>query len=136
MDEPFNIREYDHYLIMFSGGKDSTACFLHLLSFGIPVSKIELWHHLIDGKEHQFMDWECTEDYCRKFAEAFHVPIYFSWKQGGFEGEMLRDNTPTKQTYYETPDGVFYSVAKEKPIPGYNFRSYQQIYPKGGAPRI
>lgn len=115
MDEAFNIHEYDHYLIMFSGGKDSTASFLHLLDLGIPISKIELWHHLIDGKEHQFMDWECTEDYCQKFADAFHVPIYFSWKQGGFEGEMLRNNTPTKETYFETPDGLFYSGGKGKP---------------------
>ena len=78
---------YDKYIIAFSGGKDSTACFLHLLESGVPVEKIELWHHLIDGRSGSFMDWNVTEDYCRKFAAAFGVTIYFSWKEGGFKKE-------------------------------------------------
>lgn len=99
---------YDKYIVAFSGGKDSTACFLHLLNLGIPKEKIELWHHLVDGREEGvgFMDWDVTEDYCRKFAKAFGVPIYFSWKEGGFKREMLRDNSPTARTWFETPDGL------------------------------
>lgn len=102
---------YDKYIVAFSGGKDSTACFLHLLDIGVPKEKIELWHHLIDGREDDkpFMDWAITEDYCRKFAEAFDVPIYFSWKEGGFRREMLRDNQATAPTHFETPDGVMTS---------------------------
>lgn len=97
--------DYDYYIIAFSGGKDSTACFLHLLDIGIDKSKIELWHHLVDGKEGStLMDWPVTEDYCRKFAEAFNVPIYFSWKEGGFEREMLRRNQPTAQNHWQYPD--------------------------------
>lgn len=99
------IQDYDYYIIAFSGGKDSIACFLHLLEIGIPKSKIELWHHKIDGSEGStLMDWPVTEDYCRKFAEAFEVPIYFSWKEGGFEGELLRENSRTKPNHFEYPD--------------------------------
>lgn len=114
MTEVFNLNGYDHYLIMFSGGKDSTACFLHLLELDIPLKKIELWHHLIDGRGHHLMDWECTEDYCRKFAGAFHVPIYYSWKESGFEGEMLRNNSPTKRTWFETTEGLLNSGGNGK----------------------
>ena len=97
---------YDRYVVTFSGGKDSTACFLHLLELEVPKEKIELWHHDVDGHGPLFMDWECTPDYCRKFAQAFGVPIYFSWKEGGFLREMLRENTATAPIYFETPDGL------------------------------
>ncbi len=100
------LKQYDKYIIAFSGGKDSIACFLHLLDSGVSKDRIELWHHLIDGKEETFMDWEVTEDYCRKFAEAFGVKIYFSWKEGGFKREMLRDNQLTAATSFETPEGI------------------------------
>lgn len=93
---------YDHYIVAFSGGKDSMACFLHLLDLGIPKEKIELWHHLVDGREGStLMDWPVTEDYCRKVAKAFGVKIFFSWKTDGFEGEMLRNNSLTKPNKYE-----------------------------------
>ncbi|MEI6061241.1 MAG: phosphoadenosine phosphosulfate reductase family protein [Bacteroidota bacterium] len=96
---------YDKYIVAFSGGKDSIACFLHLLDIGIPKSKIELWHHCIDGREGStLMDWPVTEDYCRKFAAAFEVPIFFSWKQGGFEAEMNRENALTNPSSFEYPD--------------------------------
>ena len=97
------MNNYDHYIVAFSGGKDSIAVFLHLLEIGIPKSKIELWHHCIDGKGETFMDWPVTEDYCRKFAEAFGVKIYFSWKTGGFLKEMTRTNEPTSSTRFEYP---------------------------------
>jgi 3'-phosphoadenosine 5'-phosphosulfate sulfotransferase (PAPS reductase)/FAD synthetase len=100
-----NITNYDTYIVAFSGGKDSIACFLHLLDIGIPKSKIELWHHCIDGREGStLMDWPVTEDYCRKFARAFGVPIYFSWKQGGFEKEMTRYEELTAPVSFEYPD--------------------------------
>lgn len=101
----FDINSYDYYIVAFSGGKDSMACFLHLLDIGIPKSKIELWHHLVDGKEGStLMDWPVTEDYCRKVAKAFDVPIYFSWKEGGFEREMTRKDQPTAPNHWEYPD--------------------------------
>ena len=92
---------YDKYIVAFSGGKDSTALFLHLLDLGIPKEKIELWHHDIDGGGKTFMDWEITPDYCREFAKAFGVPLYFSWKEGGIEREMLRDEQLTAPIVFE-----------------------------------
>lgn len=100
------MHHYDKYIVAFSGGKDSTACFLHLIDIGIPIDKIELWHHDVDGRGQQFMDWECTESYCKAFAAHFNVPIYFSWKQGGFMREMLRNNSRTAPISFETPEGV------------------------------
>lgn len=98
---------YDFCLVMFSGGKDSLACFLHLLEIGVPKDRIELWHHCVDGREGStLMDWPVTESYCRRIAEAFNVPIFFSWKQMGFEGELLRENALTAPTSFETPEGV------------------------------
>lgn len=101
-----NIFSYDKYIIAFSGGKDSTACLLHLLDVGIPKSRIELWHHDVDGNEEHFFDWPITKDYCRKFAKAFDIPIYFSWKEGGMKREMLRENSRTAPISFETPDGL------------------------------
>lgn len=97
---------YDTIVVAFSGGKDSVASFLHLLEMGVPKDRIELWHHDVDGNEgSELMDWPCTRAYCRKFAEAFDVPIYFSWKVGGFEGEMLREDARTQPIRFECPDG-------------------------------
>lgn len=102
---------YDKYIVCFSGGKDSIACFLNLLDSGVSVDKIELWHHDIDGRESDtLMDWDCTPGYCKAFAAAFNVPIYFSWKEGGFEREMLRNNQLTAPTKFETPSGEVVSV--------------------------
>lgn len=96
---------YDYYIIAFSGGKDSLACLLHLLDLGVPKEKIELWHHLIDGREGStLMDWPVTESYCEAIAKAFSLPIYFSWKEGGFEREMLRENARTAPTRFQAPD--------------------------------
>ena len=98
---------YDRIIVAFSGGKDSIACFLTLLELGVLKEKIELWHHDIDGREgSDLMDWAVTRDYCRKFAAAFGVKIYFSWLEGGFEREMTRDNTPKAATIWENPDGT------------------------------
>jgi 3'-phosphoadenosine 5'-phosphosulfate sulfotransferase (PAPS reductase)/FAD synthetase len=107
----FDVNDYDTYIVAFSGGKDSVACVLHLLEMGIPKSKIELWHHDIDGREgSSLMDWPITPDYCRAFADALEIPIYFSWKVGGFEREMLRENSKTAPTKFETPQGEIVQV--------------------------
>ncbi len=99
------LESYDYYIVATSGGKDSIACILYLLSSGIPAKKIELWHHLVDGREGStLMDWPITEDYIRKFANAFSIKLFFSWKQGGFEREMLRENQKTAPTIFQAPD--------------------------------
>lgn len=99
-----NLNDYDYIIVAFSGGKDSTACVLHLLDQGADPNKIELWHHLVDGREGSaLMDWPITEDYCRKFAKALDLPIFFSWKEGGFEREMLRNEQKTAPNHFERP---------------------------------
>ncbi|KKL75793.1 hypothetical protein LCGC14_2051370 [marine sediment metagenome] len=101
-----DLANYDKIVVYFSGGKDSLACLLHLFEQGVPAEKIELWHHEIDGREGStLMDWPITPDYCRKVAEAFNIPIFFSWKVNGFEGEMMRENALTFPTRFETPEG-------------------------------
>jgi 3'-phosphoadenosine 5'-phosphosulfate sulfotransferase (PAPS reductase)/FAD synthetase len=104
-----DLPSYDHVIVAFSGGKDSLACLLHLLDQGVPRSKIELWHHDVDGavttESPGFMDWPITGDYCRKVAEAFGVPIYFSCKEGGFKREMWRDGDATAPIRFEDPAG-------------------------------
>lgn len=97
---------YQTIIVAFSGGKDSQACVLHLLELGVPRERIELHHHDVDGREgERLMDWPCTPAYCRAFAAALGLRLYFSWKVGGFEREMLRDGTATAPTRYEVPGG-------------------------------
>jgi 3'-phosphoadenosine 5'-phosphosulfate sulfotransferase (PAPS reductase)/FAD synthetase len=99
-----DISSYDYYILAFSGGKDSLACLLHLLESGVDREKIELWHHDVDGREgSSLMDWPVTRSYCQTVADAFELPIYFSWKVGGFEREMLRNETRTAPTSFEIP---------------------------------
>jgi 3'-phosphoadenosine 5'-phosphosulfate sulfotransferase (PAPS reductase)/FAD synthetase len=102
-----DLDSYERIVVFFSGGKDSLACLLHLLDVGVEPERIELWHHDIDGREgSRLMDWPCTASYCRAVAKAFGVKIYFSWKAGGFEAEMLRDGTATAAIHFETRKGV------------------------------
>lgn len=96
-----DLQSYDHIIVAFSGGKDSTACILGLLEAGAPKEKIALWHHDIDGRDSRLMDWTCTPDYCRKFANALNLPIFFSWKTGGYKREMFRNNQLTAPIKFE-----------------------------------
>lgn len=104
--DTFDPLGYDHYLVSFSGGKDSMACLLHLLELGVPRTKVELWHMLVDGRDRAFMDWPVTEAYCRAVAAHFRLPLYLSWKEGGFRRELLRDGVATAPTLWECPDGT------------------------------
>ncbi|MGB8699115.1 MAG: phosphoadenosine phosphosulfate reductase, partial [Thermosynechococcaceae cyanobacterium] len=98
---------YDRFIVAFSGGKDSICCVLTLLEIGFGPERIELHHHLVDGREGSTLfDWPVTEDYCRKFAQAIGCPIYFSWLEGGLEREMCRENQAKAPTHFETPEGV------------------------------
>lgn len=102
----------DHYILAFSGGKDSLYCLLWLLE-NVDRSKIEIWHHLVDGENH-FFDWQITKSYVNAIAKTFNIPIYFSWLGGGFYGELMRDNIPHRETYFETPEGLKSSGGKGK----------------------
>jgi 3'-phosphoadenosine 5'-phosphosulfate sulfotransferase (PAPS reductase)/FAD synthetase len=109
------LESYDRIIVAFSGGKDSQACALHLLDLGVPKSKIELWHHDVDGREgSEMMDWPVTRSYVQAFGKAFDLPVYFSWLEGGFEREMNRDNQRKAATRWENPDGTIGSAGGDR----------------------
>jgi len=102
--EPFKLLPLDQYdliLVSYSGGKDSLACLLHLLDLGVPRSKLELHHNDVDGHGEPLMDWPCTPAYVKATGEALGLPVVFSWREGGFVREMLRDQVPTAPVSYE-----------------------------------
>jgi len=112
--EPRQVRDcpdlsiYDRFVAFFSGGKDSISGVLLLLEMGVPPDLIELHHHDVDGMEgSRLMDWPVTRSYCRAFAQALGLRLYTSWKEGGFEREMLRCNQRTAPTVWEREDGTF-----------------------------
>ena len=43
-----------------SGGKDTIASLLKLLGAGVPIDRIDVYHHDVDGAGPVFMDWPCT----------------------------------------------------------------------------
>jgi 3'-phosphoadenosine 5'-phosphosulfate sulfotransferase (PAPS reductase)/FAD synthetase len=91
LPELLPLEEYDLIVVLFSGGKDSTACFLKLLELGVPKEKIELWHHDIDGGHpSRTMDWKCTRNYVEAVAKAFGVTLRVSYRVNGFFGELYR----------------------------------------------
>jgi tRNA(Ile)-lysidine synthase TilS/MesJ len=107
---------FDRVVVAFSGGKDSLACVLRLLDLGCERERLELWHHDVDGREgSDLMDWPVTRAYCRAVADHLGIPLLFSWKVGGFEGEMLRDESPTRATTFELLDGTTTTVGGKGP---------------------
>ncbi|WP_145144428.1 phosphoadenosine phosphosulfate reductase family protein [Roseomonas gilardii] len=106
MQPPLPLAAYDRILVALSGGKDSVACLLALLEVGADPVRIELHHHEVDGRGPSFMDWPSSAPYCRALAEAFGMPIYFSWRKGGFLREMLRQDAATAPIVFETPHGL------------------------------
>ncbi|MDE1905136.1 MAG: phosphoadenosine phosphosulfate reductase family protein [Rhodospirillales bacterium] len=105
-----DLQSYDTIIVAFSGGKDSIGCLLTLIDAGVPADRIELHHHDVDGQGDPFMDWPCTTAYCRSLARHFGVPLFLSWKEGGFLREMLRENAPTAPIRFELPDGSMGTV--------------------------
>ncbi len=92
-----DLSEYQHIILGMSAGKDSLAALLRLLDMGVDRERIELWHHDVDGREGStLMDWPFMADYNRKIAEAFEIPLYFSWLEGGLEGELCKQNAYSK----------------------------------------
>lgn len=97
---------YDR-IILCTSGKDSLACLLTLIEQGADMSRVELWHHKVDGEStHGLMDWRCNDDYMIKLGEAFNLPLYFSWLKGGIEGEMNKLNAYSQPHIVETPSGI------------------------------
>lgn len=91
LDRLLPLEEYDLIIVLFSGGKDSTACYYKLLELGVPKEKIELWHHDIDGGHpSRRMDWRCTQNYVKSFADVEEVTLRISYRVNGFFGELYR----------------------------------------------
>lgn len=91
LPELLPLEEYDLIAVLLSGGKDSIASYYKLLELGVPKNKIELWHHDIDGGHPtRRMDWRCTQNYVKAFAEAEGIPLRISWRVNGFFGELYR----------------------------------------------
>lgn len=104
---PRPLSEYTHIISSFSSGKDSSASVVALIEAGADPAVVELWHQGVDGEPGGpvWADWPCTESFVRRFGEAFGFPAYFQWKEGGFKGELLRDNVPTAGVGYEATTG-------------------------------
>jgi len=100
-----NHRNYDQVVVSFCG-KDSLSSLLHCLELGFPTEKIELWHHLVDGNGSTFIDWPCSGGYAKAVGRAFGIPTYFSYRDGGFKAELLRENRKSAATFFETPEGL------------------------------
>ncbi len=105
-DIRLDLSSYDAIIVALSGGKDSIACLCLLLDAGVDPDRIELWHHDVDGHGGSFMDWPSTLPYVQALAAAFSVPLYCSWRNGGFEAEMLREDRPTAPVWFDTPYGM------------------------------
>lgn len=115
LPEGLDLASYDTFIVAMSGGKDSIGCLLWLLLLGVPRGKIELWHHDVDGREGSTLfDWPVTRAYCVAVAKAFGLPIYFSWKKHGLEGEMRREMAATAGYSFETPQGLRHAGGKSK----------------------
>jgi 3'-phosphoadenosine 5'-phosphosulfate sulfotransferase (PAPS reductase)/FAD synthetase len=110
------LASYSRFLIAFSGGKDGIALVLRLLDEGVPRDKIEL-HHLVDGNEGStLLDWPITEGYTKAFAQALDLDITFSWRVGGLEREMLRDNSPSAPAMVPAEGGGYIAVGGRGPL--------------------
>lgn len=91
LPELLPLEEYDMIVVLFSGGKDSAAAFWKLIELGVPKSKIELWHHDIDGgNPDRTMDWPVTQAYVKAFADWVGCKLRVSWRVNGFFGELYR----------------------------------------------
>jgi hypothetical protein len=81
-----DISVYDTIVLCMSGGKDGIASLLQLIEMGVDMSKVELWHQDVDGREGSTLfDWAFMADYNRKLAEAFDLKLFFrglkvAWK--------------------------------------------------------
>ncbi len=100
------LEEYDLIAVLFSGGKDSVACYYKLLELGVPKMKMEFWHHDIDGGHpSRRMDWRCTQNYVRALAEAEGIPFRPSWRVNGFFGELYRVGASEPVEWMEPDSG-------------------------------
>lgn len=115
LEELLPLEMYDLVIVLISGGKDSIACYYKLLELGVPKSKIEFWHHDIDGGHpSRTMDWRCTANYIRSFAEAEQIPLRVSRRKNGFFGELYRIGTSELIEWVDPETGEIYQCPPSK----------------------
>lgn len=115
LPELLPLEEYNLIVVLLSGGKDSIASYLKLVELGVPKHKMELWHHDIDGGHStRHMDWRCTQNYIKAFAEAEGVPLRTSWRVNGFFGELYRLG-PSEPVQWCEPDTMEVKYCKLSP---------------------
>ena len=102
------------YLVAFSGGKDSVAMVLHLLESGVKPEQIHLHHHDVDGGGENLWDWGGTTSYCEAFAKAMGLQLFFSYRKGGIDAEMSRENSGLQDVHYQREAGGDYWVLGSK----------------------
>lgn len=102
-------------IVGFSGGKDSIAVVLYLLSIGVSPERIHLHHHEVDGKGPNLFDWPCTRSYCQAFAAEFKLNLYFSYRNGGILKAIYRYNEPRQNIYYQqVPGGRYHEIISDQ----------------------
>jgi 3'-phosphoadenosine 5'-phosphosulfate sulfotransferase (PAPS reductase)/FAD synthetase len=101
-------------LVAFSGGKDSIALVLWLLEQGVDRNRIHLHHHEVDGGGINLFDWKCTHSYCVEFARILRLKLFFSYRKGGIMREVLRDNEPLQNVYFQKEPGGEFHIAYSK----------------------
>lgn len=111
----FPLEDYDKIIIMFSGGKDSLACILHLLELGVPKNKLELWHHNIDGGSDRRMDWPVTQNYCQAIADYLGIKLRVSYREGGFWREVYRKGA-SGGVFFEDNGEIKHTPMSEKQL--------------------
>ena len=127
LPELLPLEEYDLIVVLFSGGKDSTAAFLKLLELGVPKSKIELWHHDIDGgNPERRMDWPVTQTYAKAFANAEGVKLRVSYRENGFFGELYRVGA-TLPVWYEDGDKIITCPLSKQQMEWETLRQHESI---------
>jgi 3'-phosphoadenosine 5'-phosphosulfate sulfotransferase (PAPS reductase)/FAD synthetase len=100
---------YDLCIVSFSGGKDSLALVLDLLDRGVPREKIQLWHQDVDGEhgvDQPFVDWPCTRSYVTAVGAALGIRVLFQYRQGGFLGELVKQDARTQPVRFERQDST------------------------------
>ena len=91
---------YRRFVVAFSGGKDSLAALLHLLSLGVPGtsrSSCIAMMSMATARPSSRLG-HVTPAYVRAIADHFGIALYVSWREGGFARELARDDAPTPRS--------------------------------------
>lgn len=102
-------------IIASSGGKDSVARSTYLPhTLGIPMDRLELWHHEIDGGGEAIFDWPCAPSYCQAFADAFGADLLYSYREGGMARVVDMKNEGLQDVLFQdAPGGTYIRLASK-----------------------